>query len=429
MARAIVKKAFPGVIKKKDVVEFAPHIMTLGAYVQQPDPRIVGLEDDEAIGSQDAKSLYPTIMVLMNIGYDTLRGRIYDMAIVGNLLQGIRSLHDLPVNDIKQKKAGVIDLGEKLAAAAKLYADSDGLSSKIPKAAFIEFFGVYYKNCVRQLVEYSGQFDNILRPFNNETYYLLKSCLYPLLEAFTWIHKSNKGYSNVAVDWVFYNDQFREKYNGKKFFVIHNINSVTSTGYILELDDMISHILTKYIINPYGTYFDRHKDNKSFEVDLILQGMDDRGFVKNQMLIVDAITENWQKIPVELQYAFLKNLENMNESEATGIVNIVGDSSEKIKNFQKKSLMSIQFNYKEFDAIMDGLLLMSQQKNSKSNGIKVTLNSGYGLFGMSTWTFGSSLISNSITNGGKVYGTKLFQQIAVNRLEIENQKINSGFYK
>lgn len=48
---------------------------------------------------------------------------------------------------------------------------------------------------------------------------------------------------------------------------------------------------------------------------------------------------------------------------------------------------------------------------------------------MSTWNYGSSLISNSITNGGKIYGTKLFQNIAVNRLTVENEKINSGYYK
>ena len=425
---AKVKKRFTDTIKKSDIADLAPHVMTMGAYVQQPFPSIVGLKDDEALGSQDAKSLYPTIMVLMNIGYDTLRGRIYDMAIVGNLLKGVRLLQELPLDQMLQKKSGILDLGSKFQLLAKAYADGGNLSAKLAKSDFIEFCGIYYKNCIRQLVEYSGSFDDILRPFNNETYFLLKSCLYPLLEAMTWIHKFNKGYSQVAVDWVFYNDSFRENYKDKKFFVIHNINSVTSTAYELDLDNMIEHILTKYIINPFGTYFDMHRNNKSFEVDLILTGMDDRGFVKNQMLIIVAIAENWNKLSDDLKRAFLKNLDKLTDEEASAIVDIVGDSDPKVKSWQKKNLLSIDFNYDALEKVLSGLKLMGQQKNTKSNGIKVTLNSGYGLYGMVTWNFGSSLISNSITNGGKIYGTKLFQQVAVNRLELENQKIDSGFY-
>lgn len=428
MAKQKVKSQFAEGIKKADVVSFSPHLMTLGAYVQQPDPRIVGLTDREVIGSQDAKSLYPTIMVLMNIGYDTLRGRIYDMAIVGNMLNAIKMLHSLPLDQIKGRTKGIIDLGEKFAFLAKEYADGGNLSSKIAKGTFVEYCGIFYKNCIRMLVEYSGPFEDILQPKNNETYFLLKSCLYPLFETLTWIHKLNKGYSQVAVDWVFYNHEFDEKYADRKFFVIHNINSVSSQAFELDINQMKEYILTKYIINPYGTYFDTHKNNKSFEVDNILKGMDDRAYVKNQMLILEAIVENWKSIPLEGQQLFLSKLGQFSEDEAKSLVAIVGDPSEKVRGFQIKSLMNVRFDYEAYELIYSGLQLQVSQKNSKSNGIKVTLNSGYGLFGMSTWTYGSSLISNSITNGGKVYGTKLFQNIAVNRLNVENKRINSGYY-
>jgi hypothetical protein len=89
-----------------------------------------------------------------------------------------------------------------------------------------------------------------------------------LFETLTWIHKFNKGYSQIAVDWVFYNHEFDAKYKDKKFFVIHNINSVSAQAYELDLENMKNYILKQYIINPYGTYFDQHKHNKSFEVKL-----------------------------------------------------------------------------------------------------------------------------------------------------------------
>ena len=425
----VVKSVFADGLKKADVVLYSPHLMTLGAYVQKPNPQIIGLSNFEAIGSQDAKSLYPTIMVLMNIGYDTLRGRIYDMSIVGNMLNIIRQLQSLPLDRIKERTSSIHDLGEKFALMAKDYANSGNLSSKLAKSNFIEYCRIFYKNCIRMLVEYSGDFNDILVPKNNEQYFLLKSCLYPLFETLTWIHKFNKGYSQIAVDWVFYNHEFDTKYKDKKFFVIHNINSVSAQDYELDLENMKNYILKQYIINPYGTYFDQHKHNKSFEVDNILKGMDDRAYEKNQMLIITAIIENWKSVPDELKLTFLNKLGKLEEHEAKAIVDIVGDPDDKIKGYQVKNLLNVRFDYEALDQVLPGLKLQKTQKNSKSNGIKVTLNSGYGLFGMSTWNYGSSLISNSITNGGKIYGTKLFQNIAVNRLTVENEKINSGYYK
>ena len=177
-----VKSVFADGLKKADVVLYSPHLMTLGAYVQKPNPQIIGLSNFEVIGSQDAKSLYPTIMVLMNIGYDTLRGRIYDMSIVGNMLNIIRQLQSLPLDRIKERTSSIHDLGEKFALMAKDYANSGNLSSKLAKSNFIEYCRIFYKNCIRMLVEYSGDFNDILVPKNNEQYFLLKSCLYPLFE-------------------------------------------------------------------------------------------------------------------------------------------------------------------------------------------------------------------------------------------------------
>jgi hypothetical protein len=43
---------------------------------------------------------------------------------------------------------------------------------------------------------------------------------------------------------------------------------------------------------------------------------------------------------------------------------------------------------------------------------------------MTTWDYGNALIANSITNAGKIYGIKLFQQIASNILTEEQNNIS-----
>ena len=41
---------------KRDIQAYAFHVRTLGAFVQEPNPSIVGLQDDEVLASVDAKS-------------------------------------------------------------------------------------------------------------------------------------------------------------------------------------------------------------------------------------------------------------------------------------------------------------------------------------------------------------------------------------
>lgn len=413
--------------KLNDVKELAAHLKTLGAYVQPPNPQIVGLSNTQVIGSQDAKSLYPTIMVLLNIGYDTLKGRIYDWKIVGPVFNMLEK-----INSIKQTDSDAVDIGinnfrSALMNIVKSYTEREKI--KDGKQKFIEFNVDFYTECFRRLITFSGPFENILTPKTDEEYYLLKSAMYPLFEALTWVSAFNKGYSSIVVDYTFYNHKFDEKYKDSKFIVFENINSSKTFVSILNLPQFKESIATKYVLNPYGTYFDTHNGNKSFEVDLILGGMDDRGFVKNQMLILNAITQNWGKLNIIQQKAFILDHKHLDETIAKEVIELVGDSNPKTREWQYKNLMSIVFDTLVDDPqLKDRLELSSTQRESKSNGIKVTLNSGYGIYGMSTWIYGNNLIANSITTGGKIYGIKLFQQIASNRLAIERQRIAQGQY-
>ena len=399
----------------ENIKDFACHLKTMGAYVQQPVPAIVGLSDYQVIGSQDAKSLYPTIMVLGNIGFDTLWGRVYDNNIVGKIMSYIEHAF----TNKKEIDNAVDGFKNALTVLLRNYVKVNDIQKK---QEFIDFTTTYYPKLFKTVISYRGSIQDIFSPRDDETYFLLKSCLFPILEAITWLHENNKGYNNTCIDWVFYNDTFQTKYANQTVYIVENINSSKTQLKKYSAIDAGT-ILSSWLVNPYGTLFYKHDDKKSIEVDLILQGMDDRGFVKNQGLILKAITENWKSLEEELKKGLFCS-DRIDNIIATKIISIVGDSDEKTKAGQLESLESIIFNTHEMESVdhlLNRLLLMAAQKDSESNGVKVTLNSGYGIYAMATWAYGNALIANSITNAGKIYGIKLFQQIASNILT-EEQK-------
>jgi DNA polymerase elongation subunit (family B) len=396
---------------------FAAHLKTLGAYVQQPTPQIAGVKQNEIIFSSDAASLYPTIMVLLNIGYDTFMGRVYDNVIVDktiNMIKTIQSQYNTNteeyIRDISIQFSGAIY------NLAKNYCETH--EEKNPKADFLEFHSKFYKASFEKLIRYRGDFKNILKPNGDKEYYLLKSVLLPLLETLTWLSSFNKGYNNTLFDYVFDNISFDEKYNNKTFYVAHNINSTKAELLEIQLETFKKEIAEKYIVTPYGTYFYKHSVKKSFEVDLILGGQADRNVAKNAGLILGAIIENWDKISTDIQLKFLTE-EILSSDVCDKILEVVGDSDINTRAKQKKALINIKIGITEIitpDKIREMLKIIESSNNDDSSTIKVTLNSGYGLYGMPTWQYANNIIANSITTSGKIYGTKLFQQVASNVL-------------
>ncbi len=417
--------------KLSDVKKFAAHLKTLGAYVQQPTPAIVGLRSDQVIGSQDAKSLYPTIVVLLNIGYDTFRGRIFDWSIIGKLFEYMCKMKDMKKDDPDIIETSISNFKTTIFDVATRYANRTKM--KDSKEKFKQFSRDFYGSLFAQILRADETMQQIMHPRTEEEYYLLKSCLFPLFEGFTWIHEANKGYNNTCVDYVFTNENFEKKYSGQKFMFLHDINSTKTQMFVLDLEQFKETVLDQYLITPYGTYFDKHDNKESFECPLILNGMSDRADVKNKMLIIEAIVENWDKLSDHLKESFFQDGKEIPKEDAIEVIKLVGDTDEGTRKWQLSVLNEIKFTTLrealDLKQIQDDLELDATQKNSESNGIKVTLNSGYGLNGLLTWSYGNNLIANSITTGGKIYGIKLFQQIAKNRLQKENIKIQSGFYK
>ena len=425
-------------IIKADIKEFAFHLKTIGAFVQTSIPSVVGLPVNHVIGSVDAKSLYPTIMGNGNIGYDSLFGRVYDASIIGNTIKYIRMLFGRKV-----KEPGIVLTGYKtfknniMQSVTSFAARPD---SKVKSVGKLKAFAPdYYGQLFLQLISYNGSFENICNPQTDVEYILLKSCLFPILEAITWIHAENKGYNNTLCNYMFNYPDFEKNYKDTTFYVFDMINSTRTKFREFDYPTFKEYYLTKFNLNPYGTLFYRHYDFKSFEVDNIFRGMSSRKTVKDQGLILKSICEHWDELTKPETMSFYDTNEKIDNAFAESIIKKVGDLDPKKQAQQLKSLTGIDFNIKnivdkrqeltgrELEYLIKVELTgIYEYKDSYQNGEKTSLNSGYGLFAMVAWDWMQILVSNSITTGGKIAGIKLFQQIASNIMRNERVSKNIG---
>lgn len=422
---------------KRDIQKMAFHVKTLGAFVQEPNPSVVGLGFNEVIASVDAKSLYPTTMVNGNIGYDTLFARVYDSNIIGSTIEYIKQIFEKRVNDPSVIQKAFIAYRKNIAQMIDDYISRN----TVDNAANLKNFAPdYYGTLFYKIISFRGQLENIFRPTTDEEYVLCKSCLYPLLETITFISKKNFGYSSTCCNYIFRHTEFTNIYKNQPFYLFDNINSTRTRFLVLTMEQFIEYYATKFNINPYGTLFYRHYDLKSFEVDNVLNGMSSRKIVKDQGLVLGVLTKSWDLLTKDERKVFYDTQGKIDEMMAKTIIEKVGDTSAKGKEKQIKSLLQIDFSFKEavdkdmqlsgknMESVLLNLLTnVEEYKMAYQDGEKTSLNTGYGLYAMVNWDWSNSLVSNSITNGGKIMGLKLFQQVSANILR--NERIFAGLEK
>jgi len=396
----------------QDVIKkHAWHLKVMGAYVQSPIPAIVGLDENTVIGSNDAAALYPTSIIYSNIGFDTIRNRVYDTGVVQRIVRLITQAHAMKADDPNAIQSAVFGFTGALDSTLKGYFRTKSVQNK--KEAR-EFTLEYYPELLRRVLNYEGDLKDIFEPKDDETYFLLKSCLYPIIEAVSWLSPQNRGYNQMLVDYVFFNDKFLE--NPKQIYVFTDINSTKTQFKILEFQEGID-MFKKHIINPYGILFDRHEDNLAYDVELLMDALSKRRIFKDQMLVLKSIHTKWNSVVDRIE-PILMNLDDsrkLTPEQGDDILDIIQDSQAREKRI--KSLCSIEFKRTgNMDQLHDFINLRITQLNTVQQGIKVAANSAYGIFGLITWPFASPLIGNAITNAGKIYGIKLFQAVTVNTL-------------
>ena len=410
-------------IKLTDIKKNACHLKVMGAFVQDPNPGVYGLEDNVIIMSNDASSLYPTIEVLLNIGYETLFGRIYDVGIVDNLIKLLKAIEQNADKGEIVKTQAVNAFTNALQLLIKNYFTRKSVQNKKEFTKVNTELALNYLNKIINYLLEGNKLENIFKPQTDREYFLLKSNFYPLLEIINWLSEKNKGYSQLLIDYIYHPKTFYQKYAGKDIYLFTNINS-TKVNFITLNTQNIDDYLLNYVLSPYGVLFYKHNDKLAYTVKENIAGLKRRKKVKNAMLCIEGIIDNFGALTEKELNIFLNKKEKkfkLTEEELEIIFRKVDEKNPKVIPWRIASLKDFEFdkNYHDKDSLFAFLKLRAQQLNSVQLGIKVTLNSGYGITGLITYQWSNPLLGNSITNGGKIYGIKTFQQVAVQTIQKE----------
>ncbi len=400
-----------------DIKKFAWHLKTSGGYVMQPTPSIVGLDDKNVIASNDAAALYPTTGVYQNLGYDTLRDRIYDASIVKQIIKLIANVFKSKESNSEIVNSAIFGFKNALSGMVTEYFKRKSVPNKGDAKAFTL---AYYPILLERILKYDGKLEDIFIPKTDKQYYLLKSCLYPILETITWLSPQNRGYNQTIVDFIFFNESFDSKH--KEFYIFREVNS---TKAFFEMTDTVGirDLFSTRILNSYGALYNRHKDNISFDVELTQDSLSRRRVVKNQQLVLEAVAAQYVNLNQDIQKYFYEPGSgdglHLSKEQANDILDAINDDQP--REYRIDSLTGVEFDCGPDDKALPFLKLRASQLGVLQLGIKVALNSGYGVYAMSTWAFSSPLIGNSFTNAGKIYGTKLFQAVSIDILELDEQ--------
>jgi len=400
-------------LELKEIKKYGAWLRVQGAYVGEPTPDIYGLAENEVISSNDATSLYPTSEILSNIGYETLYGRVYDAGVLDNLINLFKAIE----KNRDRGEAVITQASQAFSSAIKnLIKNYTKRKSVQNKKEFTDLNEKAMMNFFYNISEFllKKDLERIFKPETDYEYFLLKSNLFPLFESINWLSDKNKGYSEVIVDYVFHQSTFDSKYGNKKLVIFTDINSTKTQCHYLNVNEIREIFKTK-LLNPYGTLYLKHKEKLAYTVSENIKGLKRRKKVKNTMLCLEGIIDGWNKLTDEEIKIFIRNDKKfkLTEEEISKIfIKIDERDFEKKKDWRISSLIDFEFDgpLTTPDEVFAFILLRAQQLNSTQLGIKVTLNSGYGITGLITYIYSNILIANSITTCGKIYGIKLFQK-------------------
>jgi len=419
------------IIQLKDIKKNASFLKVMGAYVQEPNPGVYGLSNDEILESVDASALYPTIEILFNIGFETLYGRVYDVGILDNLINLFQAINKNKSNPSVKTQA-LMAFDNALSAILKNYTSSHSVSNK---SEYIKVNKDLAKKFFEKISDYiinskdDNPLDNLFNPSTDQEYFLLRSNFLPLIELISWLSEKNKGYNEMIVTYAYEPETFYKKYQGKNIYVFENIHSTKLKFRIINFKtdierENLDNFFQSYILNPYGTMFIKHKEKLSYNVKENKAGLKRRRIVKNAMLCIEGILDAWDRIDDNIKDIFLNKSKSLNkgetfkltEQELYDIFTIVDKGKDPAWRIASLKDFEFESSFDDYRSLYAYLTLRAQQLNSTQLGIKVTLNSGYGIQGLITYQYSSPLTANSITNGGKIVGIKTFQQIAVNTI-------------
>lgn len=385
--------------KLDDIRRFSFGIKVRGAYVQQPErARLIGIEKNICLFSVDATALYPSITALSNVSESTLQARIYDYVIVHKTIEVIKNM----------KENGVLPEQAKNIVEGALFQQFQAFVKKEKPQKQKETLDLnvkYYTNLFVKIIKSRLSWQDIFEPKTDEGYYLLKSCLHPLLEAITWTSPYNLGYNNTFVDYVFHPEKFEAEYKNRTFYILDNIYSTKTVLKELTHDEAIEYYFKKYILNPHGVMYIRHKDYTAPDILKLKEALDRRKVIKNTMIVLKQLQENIKNGNDQARVALKILMED--PSLLTPELQEAAQISKIIKDKKIKDLNDLKIDRVGDDD--ESLKMAIFSRNLLQTTLKVFANSSYGILGLSSYPYSSPLLGNSITTAGKIYGIKTCQ--------------------
>jgi hypothetical protein len=401
----------------QDIRRFSFGIRVRGAYVQQPEKsQLVGIEDDIALFSIDASSLYPNIMILNNISEETLQARVYDWNIVNKLLDLMQQLKTNPISREEVKEIIYPALHSQFEAFVKR-------EKPAKQKEVLKFNSNYYTELFCKMIDSSYTFEQICKPIDDESYFLLKSCLHPLLEAISWTSIFNLKYNNTVVDYVFYPDKFERMYSNKTIYIMDNIYSSKTQLLALTKEELVDRYFKKYLLNPHGVLFNKHKDKLARDIAFLKDTLDSRSIIKNIMIVFSQLQENIN----HGNEAALELAEKLSTGKIDEITPDLVERSDLLRVMSEKKIKDVsQLAFDSIGDIKQSLNFVIFTNNLKQLAAKVFANSGFGIKGLSSFPFSSPLLGNAITTAGKIYGIKVCQAAAAQTIVQEGKGLTSN---
>jgi len=366
---------------------------TIGALVVDPNPGIYGMGDNDSIVSVDFSSLYPTVMTMYNISFQTIKHRVYDAYAVDKLIMMLDTF-----NASKSHKYQEI-FNDQIESLIKNFADK---TKPNQKGKFIEYNVAKCKEQFKRICQFliRNPVKDLFTPRTNDGYYILIECLYPLLEVFNKVHpNAPKNYCNeTCVDYVFRRTEFKKEYGDQNFYVMDGVHSTKRSLRKVGYDEMVEKYLSKYIVTPAGTLITRHKDQLARLSKMIPEMQRDRKRIQltgNDLYVIADYAKQNDKPEL---------FDMINSEKWEEIEKIVPDYNDvdRMTEFDFRG-----YKFDDYEATMK----FSKALGNAQGNLKIKLNSLYGVSGLKSYYIASPLISNSITIGSRITGIVFASEI------------------
>jgi DNA polymerase elongation subunit (family B) len=369
-----------------------------GAFVLPPNPEIVSLKlNNGAILIVDFSSLYPTIRLLYNSSYFSIKLRFYDTDVIDTFLNTLRKFDKLSDSKQSKMRETLIDtIVRQLVLKTKRFLDKTETGEKknsSDKQKKLDIINEVYSKRLRRVFKTISLYglDNLLTPMNKQTYFVFTNDLLTLFEVLQLISGDNE----LAINMMTRPQHLFTDYdpNQTVYFVddIHDRSRKLVKTTIKEFWDST----IDYIINPYGVMTLKHEVQMSPDITRIETGLKTRSAVKNLGLVAEALGVSLaDKLGNKVELQTTDDLMKMRDS----LDNYIKKLMDKFKDEALNQLLSKDSNE---------LIEFGKSKIVHADTIKVINNSDYGVNGVKSYKYSSPFVSNSITTGARITGLKL----------------------